>query len=194
VNDLDAIRNRRTQRLFILIEDSLKGRYRVINPGGELVSLPVELFEEEPITVTPDEFAEAFTPEQLTASAQYQAQIEAENRQAEASILARAKAPPPPPPRKTSGSRRSAAPTSTRTGLGAQWKSHRLTFYRHEIERLGLKQSFRVLVEGSGSYEMTRADFQNYFNDVIVSAKYISEGIFSYPQVPDKAKKFLKAL
>ena len=83
--------------------------------------------------------------------------------------------------------------TSTRSGLGAAWNSPRLSFYKHKIEPLQPKQTFRITVEGTGCFEISKEEFLANFNDVVMSPSYRADGLFTYPSVPDKAKRYLRA-
>jgi hypothetical protein len=68
-----------------------------------------------------------------------------------------------------------------------------LTFYRHKIDPLDPKQTFKIVVEGIGSFEISKEDFVAQFNDVMMSPSYRAEGLFSYREVPEKAKRYIKA-
>ena len=52
---------------------------------------------------------------------------------------------------------------------------------------------FRVKVDGEGVYVITRAEFQENFNDVLLDAGYRQMGYFAYGETPPKAAKYLKA-
>lgn len=190
---IEAVRNRKTHKLFILVDDTLEMRYKVINPSGEVLVLPDALFDEDPLSVPADQFASEFTPEQLTALERFNTQVAAQ---------ARITAPPEPvksdtstrkpsSPRRASSSR--PAPGTMRRGLGATWSSPRLTFYKHKIEPLHAKERFRIAVEGHGEYEFSKEEFLAQFNDVVMSPTYRSEGHYSYPAIPEKARRFLKS-
>lgn len=80
-----------------------------------------------------------------------------------------------------------------RRGLGASWIAPRLTFYRHKIDPLHAKQSFKISIEGSGEFEITKEEFLAQFNDVVMSPSYRADGLYSYPAIPDKARRYFKA-
>ncbi len=196
---IDAVRNRKNQKLFIVVDDTIEARYKVINPAGETLILPDLLFDEDPVQVPPSEAAKEFSAEQLDALKIHREKVAAQ----EAFERSRPKPPPRPvetivvPPSKPRAPR-SASPkkelnSSQRRGLGAQWSSPKLTFYKHKIEPLGNKQSFRISVDGTGDYEFTKEEFLSQFNDVCMSMSYRSEGQYSYSQVPDKAQRFKKS-
>jgi hypothetical protein len=39
-NTIEAVRNRKNQKLFIVVDDTIDARYKVINPAGETLILP----------------------------------------------------------------------------------------------------------------------------------------------------------
>lgn len=192
---IEAVRNRKTQKLFILVDDSLEMRYKVINPSGEILILPDLLFDEDPVTVHPENIPAEFTPVQLDALTKYlerkaiddaREKLQREMPQSEERVLERKKIIPP----------KKATPKGPkippRRGLGATWSAPRLTFYRHKIDPLDPKQTFKIVVEGTGSFEISKEDFVAFFNDVMMSPSYRAEGLFSYREIPEKAKKYLK--
>lgn len=189
---IEAVRNRKTQKLFIVVDDTLEMRYKVINPAGEVLVLPDALFDEDPITVPANQFTVEFSPEQLTMLERFNEQVAAQARIA----------PRPPEPtraaeaprkRDASSRRPKASAGPIKRGLGATWSSPRLTFYKHKIEPLHGKQTFRVTVEGKGDFEISKEDFLLQFNDVVMSMSYRSDGQYTYPSIPDKARRFLKS-
>ena len=95
-------------------------------------------------------------------------------------------------PRSTSGPAAVAALCDRRRGLGAAWTSPRLTFYKHKIEPLHAKQSFKVSVDGTGDFEMTKEEFLLQFNDAVMSPSYRSDGLYTYAQIPEKAWRYRK--
>lgn len=194
---IEAVRNRKTQKLFIVVDDSLEKRYKVINPAGEVIVLPDLLFEEDPLPISGEQVKVEFTSEQLESLAKYQEKM---------AILAKAAQDRPPPPRpeperqpapkprsaSSSRSRSKSDSASSRRGLGAAWNAPRLTFYKHKIEPLAPKQTFKITVEGTGEFEISKEDFLAHFNDVVMSSSYRADGLYSYPKVPDKALRYLK--
>jgi len=191
-NTIEAVRNRKTQRLFIIVDDTLGARYKVINPAGEMLILPDLLFDEDPIPVPGNEANDHFTPEQLTAFEEYSTKA-AEQARIEAS---RPKPPPtvhkvePSKPRPTARKVQKHVPV--RGGLAAQWNSPRLTFYKNRIEPLSGKQSFRITIDGVGTFEMTKDEFTTNFNDVVMSPSYRADGLFTYPELPEKVRRYQK--
>jgi len=195
---IDAVRNRKNLKLFIVVDDSLDFRYKVINPSGEVLILPDLLFDDDPVVVQPDDFATEFTPEQMTA---YGEHLTKQAAQAEAAKLAASRPRPEVPPRRIvaepaarpKSRRQPSAPRETKRGLGAAWSAPRLTFYKHKIEPLHPKQSFKITVEGNGDFEITKEDFLAHFNDVIMSPSYRAEGLYTYSQIPEKALRYRKS-
>jgi hypothetical protein len=193
---IDAVRNRKTQKLFILVDDSLDMRYKVINPSGEVLILPDLLFDEDPFTVSANQFDAEFTPVQLDAYEKYleRKALDEERERQQEKLAALA---PKEPERKKIPPAKKSAPKGPRLpprrGLGATWSAPRLTFYRHKIDPLDPKQTFKIVVEGLGSFEISKEDFVAQFNDVMMSPSYRAEGLFSYREVPEKAKRYIKS-
>jgi hypothetical protein len=193
---IPAVQNRKNQKLFIIVDDSLGTRYKVINPAGEVIVLPDLLFEEDPIEVPNGEFADHFTPEQRTSLERF-----LDEQAARAALEAsRPKAPPraPEPERVPAARPRregklTARHQPSRTGLGASWSSPRLTFYKHKIEPLQMKQSFKIVIDGTGEFVITKEEFLAQFNDVVMSPSYRSEGHYTYSKFPEKAQRYLKS-
>lgn len=194
---IEAMRNRKTDKLFILL-DEVPGRYKLINPEGNIVSLPAALFDEDPVVFEQNDAGEGFTDEQLNAYIKHMMQLEAreelderarvetiERKRKEAAVPKRV-----PTQRTSSGRRRQKE--DHRTGLGASWSGATLSFYRPQIDRLGPKQMFKVSVIGVGDFWISKQDFLNTFADVVLSPAYKADGFFAYRQIPEKAYKFLK--
>jgi hypothetical protein len=67
-----------------------------------------------------------------------------------------------------------------------------LVFYRHKIENLKPNDVFAIVIEGHGTLQMTKAEFQRTFNNIIMSSEYRSQGIYRYAQIPEEALAFIK--
>lgn len=191
---IESVRNRKNGKLFVIVDDTLESRYKLINPQGEMIILPDLLFDEDPITVPKSEFEAEFSPEQLEA-------LEKHLIKQAALAAAEALRPTPPrvvetvreaPARKPRSMGKAVPKTSTRSGLGAQWNSPRLSFYKHKIDPLQPKQTMRITVEGLGVFEISKEDFLNTFNEVVMSPSYRADGLYTYPSMPEKAKRFLR--
>lgn len=194
--EFELIKHLKSNKYFVLLDDSRFDRWKVINPAGAKLAMPVEQFDEEPELMTLDEAAPHLTDAQLDAAKKEYANDESQAAQMVAA-MERQKEQAAAPARATSPStsrpRKKREKVDNRTGLGATWSSSGLTFYRHHIDPLGPKQSFRISTDSSGTIQMTKSEFQSVFNDVIMSPKYRQDGFFTYDQVPEKAKKFIKS-
>ncbi len=192
---IEAVRNIKTGKLFIVI-DVLSNRYRLLNPEGSFSSLPMDLFEEEPLLLNTFESGEQLSGQQLSA---YQAYVDAEDAkadldaQAREQVKARQKTEAQMPKKIASKSKRvKTSLNDQKVGVGASWSSSSLVFYKPQIDRLGAKQSFKIVVHDVGAFVISKSDFQSIFSDVVLSPEYKREGFFSYKEIPDKALKFLK--
>jgi hypothetical protein len=193
---IEAVRNRKTQKLFILVDDTLGTRFKVINPGGEMIILPDLLFDEDPIFVPPAEHGTEFTPEQLASLRKHQEKMAEEARKARdrpPPAPTRIEPPPPPRPRSQGAPRAKKTTQPQRRGLGASWDAPRLSVYRHKIDPLDPKQTFRITIAGTGVFEITKEEFLAQFNDAVMSPSYRADGLYTYPQIPEKARKYLKS-
>jgi hypothetical protein len=187
---VEAVRNRKNQKLFILVDDTLDMRYKVINPDGEVLILPDVLFEEDPVSVPSGSYETEFSPAQIDAYTEFRTkEKEAMRKQAERKPEPVRTVVVPP---KTSTPRKRVPPVSLKRGLGASWTSQKLTFYKHKIEPLAPKQTFRIDLDGVGAFEITKEEFLAQFNDVVMSQKYRAEGYYTYPTLPPKAGKYIK--
>jgi hypothetical protein len=187
----DIVRNRKTGKVFLVLDDSLEDRYELMTPVGDVKILPSVLFDAEPQTVRASD-----VPQGLLQALQDRERklIEAE-RLAEERKRQAAMAPPKVekvPPKSAPRKRRSKEPERGAPGVRAVWKSDRLTFYRHKISPLKFNQKFRIEFYDGGAFEITKGDFDSHFNDVVMSPSYRSEGHYTYPDFPEKARKYMK--
>jgi len=192
---IEAVRNAKTGKLFIVI-DVLSNRYRLLNPEGSFSSLSMDLFEDEPLLLESNKAAEVLSVAQLDAYLKYidaedaKADLDAKARQ---EVKSRQKVEAAKPKKVASRSSRSKTSLNDmKTGVGASWSSSSLVFYKPQIDRLGAKQSFKVVVSGVGNFVITKSEFQSVFSDVVLSPEYKREGFFSYRDIPSKAMKFIK--
>jgi len=193
---IEAVRNIKTGKLFIVI-DVLSNRYRLLNPEGTFNSLPMELFDEEPILLEGDKIESSLTSSQLQAYRTYVAEEESKAdlaAKARDEVKARKQVEAEKPTRVASRSPRTKKPSlnDMKTGVGASWSSSTLVFYKPQIDRLGAKQSFKVVVSNVGNFVITKSEFQSVFSDVVLSPEYKRDGFFSYREIPSKAMKFIK--
>lgn len=204
---VEGLRNLRTQKLFICLEaSSSAGKVRVINPSGDILVVLEDLFDLEPVEVPVSEASDYFTPEQVKAWQAYlddeverrRADAERQAREAAQSAMERASQPV-----SRTGGTRPVQPRTSRKALStpvkvvagrivAQWAGDKLVFYRHRIDPLRPSDQFRIEIHGVGSFQITKADFQRIFNNVVMSAQYRSQGIYTYDAVPDEARAFIR--
>lgn len=175
---LQVVKNKKTGQTFVFIDDTSAINIKVINPAGLELEVPSVLFEEK-------------------------RSIGAFELQKELSELQIKKVNSLKPARKkasaatTTRSRKKASKTSRvkknlKIGLGAEWSSDQLTFYKHKIEPLDPGQWFIVNVEGHGRIKMTKDQFGAEFMDVVLHESYWKNGSFSYSRFPEKANKFIE--
>jgi hypothetical protein len=81
--------------------------------------------------------------------------------------------------------------TSNGTTSTVSYKSKRLTFRREQIE--SLSQDGHLIIETpTGTFQMTRSQFEAEFPKVLTSASYSHAGVYHYPTIPEKAMKYMK--
>ena len=66
----------------------------------------------------------------------------------------------------------------------------RLGFKAEHIEPLSDSDEFRVETP-VGDFQMSKAEFYRDFANVVESRSYSENGLYHYPTVPEKAKKYL---
>lgn len=66
----------------------------------------------------------------------------------------------------------------------------RLTFKRDIIEPLAWSDEFRVITR-DGTFQMSKAEFYEFFPGVVKSRSYQESGYYNYSPVPAKARRFL---
>jgi hypothetical protein len=173
MHQLKAVRNKKTNRYFILLEQVKDNQLKLINPAGQLLTVPGEFFDSAETFIASD-FRQTFTGEQIQSATKLVKQSSPQGRSTVA-------------PKK-----RVKKELPSRTGLGASWSSARLTFYKFKIDPLHVKQTFRITLDNYGDFEISKEEFQSVFSDVILSKEYNREGSYSYKELPDKARKYLK--
>ncbi len=76
--------------------------------------------------------------------------------------------------------------------MRTQYSAARLRFNRDEIEPLDWNDSIRIHVTNEGStYEMTKKEFYDVFDNVVRSKSYRIHGYYHYHTTPSKAFQFL---
>ena len=185
----EVVRNRKTGKLFLILDDSLDDRYQLITPSGDTKILPSILFEGDPVTVKETDLL----PEQVEALRDRERRLIEGERITEERQRHQIETPKREPAVVKTPRRRSPKqPERGPPGVMSTWKSDRLTFYRHKISPLKFNQKFRIEFYNGGIFEISKGDFESAFNDVVMSPSYRSEGHFSYPEIPEKARKFFK--
>jgi hypothetical protein len=200
-DSIEIIQNLKTQAWFVLLEELPGERYRVVNPTGEALTLPISHFGEEIEVVEGADIATRVTPAQVAAFHRFNQELEKTVanlvRQKEADRAERSSSSSSTSsgssPRKRNASKVDL-PKSYYESKNARvsWQGAKLTFYRHHIDPLKPHQKFSINVVGTGIFEMTKDQFMSSFSDVILSANYKSTGLFSYDSVPEKAMRYLK--
>lgn len=72
------------------------------------------------------------------------------------------------------------------------WRQKKLCFFRDKIDSLQMHESFTAAC-AEGEFTMTKAQFFEDFENVLLSSSYQDEGVFTYPEIPAKAWKYLSA-
>lgn len=172
---IQGSKNKASGKYFVFISECERNQIKLINPEGKVLTVPAHIFE-DPEPIGHDNFDKCFTPEQLDA---VQKQGQPKTRKKAATSTTRAK------------KAKKVVDKGTKTGLGSQWDSDSLTFFKHLIEPLQAKQTFRINLP-DGVFEMSKDDFQLVFGDVILSSEYSIDGSYSLDKVPERALKYLK--
>ncbi|MCB9228686.1 MAG: hypothetical protein H6618_03660 [Deltaproteobacteria bacterium] len=174
-----AVRNLNSGQIFVLLDDSPDQKITVINPKGNTLTVPAGLFEES-FSVGMDRCAEYLTDLQVQA---LQKTSSMGRRRAQSSATGTSRT------RLTKS--RSKVKTTPKHGIGAEWSCDKLTFYKHKIEPLSETESFKIHLDRTGVFQISKAVFQRLFNDVVMSTDYWKEGAFSYQELPEKARSFI---
>lgn len=201
---VEALKNERTGKLFIVLDWEVDDtKVKVINPNGDVLDVIKLIFKmDEPVTVQATGYHTSFTEAQVAKLARWEQDqfAEAERKRLEKAARASQTA-------KSSSSSSIAKPRATsarKEGLidrkatasgrrpTVQWSSSSLTFYRHRIESLKPNDVFSVIIEGQGTFQITKAEFQRVFNNVIMNADYRNQGFFKYDDIPEAAKPFIQ--
>ena len=200
---VEALVNERTGKFFVVLEwgGSDEGKVKVINPNGDVLDVPTVIFKvDDPRTIDQSKFAEIFTSPQIAKLETWQTEQYAEAERQRLQKAARASQSPssksPSPKPRAGSSRREGLidrnQVSSNRRPTVQWSSESLVFYRHKIENLKPNDVFAVVIEGHGTLQMTKAEFQRTFNNIIMSSEYRSQGIYRYREMPEEALPFIK--
>ena len=199
---IEVVVNKKTGQLFIMLDESAS-RYKLINPAGEQAVLPVSVFEEDPVLLEGDEIAAKLSEQQLAAWQQHQNKLQAdvqqearkrqEIKEREQQILRSRPERVETKPKRSTGSRIPRKKADNRVGLGNEWTSPKLTFYRHKIDPLGPKQRFRIIVGPDKlKFEIKKEEFLSVFNDVVMSDEYRTHNYYTFREFPERAKRYLR--
>ncbi len=202
-NSVEALINERTGKYFIVIDwdGGEEGKVKVINPIGDILDVPTVIFKaDEPKSVVQSEFASKFSPEQITRLERWEQErfaidekkrLERAARTSQSSSSGKTSMPRA----RAGSSRRDGIIDKSTSSAGrrptVQWSSDKLVFYRHKIEGLKPNDVFAIVVEGQGTVQMSKAEFQRKFNNIIMSPEYRGHGIYSYETMPEEALPFL---
>jgi len=200
---VEALVNERTGKFFVVLEwgGSDEGKVKVINPNGDVLDVPTVIFKvDDPRTIDQSKFSEVFTPPQISKIETWQTEQYAEAERQRLQKAARSSQSPssksPSPKPRAGSSRREGLidrnQVSSNRRPTVQWSSESLVFYRHKIENLKPNDVFAIVIEGHGTLQMTKAEFQRTFNNIIMSSEYRSQGIYRYSEMPEEAWPFIR--
>lgn len=203
-NSVEALVNERTGKYFIIVDwdGGEEGKVKVINPIGDILDVPTVIFKlDDPRVVSQQEYVTVFTPEQVAKLERWEQErfaIEEKKRlqRAARSSQSSSTAKSAAPKARAGSSRKEGLIDQSTSSVGrrptVQWSSDKLVFYRHKIESLKPNDVFAVVISGEGTFQMSKAEFQRKFNNIIMSPEYRSHGIYKYEVIPEEALPYLK--
>jgi hypothetical protein len=202
-NSVEALVNERTGKYFAVLDwqSDDEGKIKVINPNGDILDVPTVIFKiDDPKTVAQADFNKVFTLEQIAKLERWEQErfnLDEKKRLERAARASQATPSRSAAPRPRAGSSRKEGlidrnSSSANRRPVVQWSSDSLVFYRHKIEGLKPNDVFAVVIEGRGTLQMSKAEFQRVFNNIIMSSDYRSQGIYRYSAIPDEALPFIK--
>ncbi|MEI6832879.1 MAG: hypothetical protein WCL28_02715 [bacterium] len=200
---VEALINERTGKYFVVLEwgGSDDGKIKVINPNGDVLDVPSLIFKvDDPRTVEQSKFSEVFSPSQIAKLETWQSDqyaVAERQRLQRAARVSQTSSSKPSAPRPRAGSSRTEGLIDRKQSSASrrptvQWSADTLVFYRHKIENLKPNDVFAIVIEGRGTLQMTKAEFQRNFNNIIMSPEYRTQGIYRYQEIPDEALPFIK--
>jgi hypothetical protein len=203
---VEAVKNERTEKLFIVLDwDAGDNKLKVINPTGDVLDVVRLIFKmDERITVPASQYATSFSETQLTRLESWGKEKFSYDEKKRLERAARASQTTSKRTTSTTAAPRSKSAVARKEGIvdrkastsgkrpSAQWNSTELTFYRHRIESLKPSEIFSIAIDGVGTFQITKAEFQRVFNNVVMNADYRSQGVFRYLDIPEEAKAFIK--
>ena len=201
---VEALVNERTGKYFIVVDwdGGEEGKVKVINPIGDILDVPTVIFKvDSPKSISQSEFASKFTSEQIAKLERWEQErfaidekkrLERAARSSQSSTVTKTAAPRA----RQGSSRREGLIDKSTSSVGrrptVQWSSDKLIFYRHKIEGLKPNDVFAVVIEGLGTFQMSKAEFQRKFNNIIMSPEYRGHGIYRYESIPEEALPFIR--
>ena len=204
---VEALRNERTGKLFVVIDwDVGEGRAKVINPNGDILDVAKVIFKlDEPVRLGASDYTTQLSESQVKKLESFEKEQFASS---ERKRLDKAVKSSKPASAKSSSrsptTRAKKAPSARKEGLieskstsggrrpAAQWNADTLVFFKHRIDALKANDVFAVSIEGHGTLQMTKAEFQRTFNNVIMDQNYRVNGQFKYAEIPEVALPFIK--
>jgi hypothetical protein len=206
---VEALKNERTGKLFIVLDwDVGDKKVKVINPTGDVLDVIKLIFKmDEPVTVSASNFHSSLSEAQLAKLASWEQdqfaeaekkRLEKAARTSQSSKKSSAAKTGTKTPRARAGSARKEGLIDRKANASsrrpaAQWEASQLTFFRHRIESLKPNDVFSIVLEGQGTFQITKADFQRVFNNVVMNAEYRNQGVFKYDEIPEAARIFIQS-
>jgi hypothetical protein len=203
-NSVETLVNERTGKFFIILDwdGGDEKMVKVINPIGIVLDVPMVIFNNgEAKVISQSDFEKTFSPEQIVTLGRWEndrfALDEANRLQRAARASQKVSTPKIAAPRLRAGSSRKEGlidknSSSSNRRAKVQWSADTLVFYRHKIDSLMANEVFAVVIEGHGTFQMSKAEFQRKFNNIIMSAEYRTQGMFRYASIPDDALPYIK--
>lgn len=204
-SSVEALKNERTGKLFIVLDwDSEDNKVKVINPNGDVLDVVKLIFKiDEPVKVAISEYSGAFSEAQIAKLERWEQEQFAETERKRLERAARvsqssssSKTSSAAPRAKAGSARKEGLIDRKATSVGrrpaVQWASSRLTFYRHRIDALKPNDIFAIQIDGQGTFQITKSEFQRVFNHVVLNSEYRTQGVFHFEEIPEAAKAFIQ--
>lgn len=217
-NFVDAVVNERTEKWFIVLDHDVgDNKMKVINPLGGVLDVVKLIFKQDERRQIPQgEFVKYFSKEQIDKLATWEKQEFEDGQRRKLDRAAKASQQTSSggaATRRLSASSSGSVRDSAGGSMGSdrsrakkeglidrqanlkrpvvQWSAPELTFYRHRIDSLKPNDVFAIVVDGVGTFQITKAEFQRSFNNVVLNSDYRTQGVFRYDSFPEEARKFL---
>jgi hypothetical protein len=199
---VDAVKNERTEKLFIVLDwNAGDNKVKVINPTGDVLDVVCLIFKmDEPLVVASSGYKTSFSEAQLNKLEKWESEkyIYEEKKRLERSARASQK-----PTSTKASSTRTKTSVARKEGIvdrkastsgrrpSAHWEATDLVFYRHRIDMLKPNDIFAISIENVGVFQITKADFQRVFNNVVMNPEYRTQGTFRYLEIPEVAMPYI---